>query len=208
MSSEAINSKYRFYSISYAILSLFLVIVIYLTHTNQMVFLKINSLHFILPDFIYKSINYVTDPHHYILLVSLVAITYIWKRKFLVNVVIICLLYLLIFSAIKHLLPEARPFVVFNPMSINLLGYNPMDNAADYHSFPSGHVGNIAIFIFTFNLLFIKNKNVIQLIMLFLIVVTAFTRIVSGMHWPIDVLTSGFIAYLIVWFGLIIKFKK
>ncbi|MEN9391268.1 MAG: hypothetical protein RL017_566, partial [Pseudomonadota bacterium] len=30
----------------------------------------------------------------------------------------------------------------------------------------------------------------------------------SGMHWPIDVLTSGFIAYLIVWFGLIIKFKK
>ena len=65
----------------------------------------------------------------------------------------------------------------------------------------------MAIFAFSLNILFFSNKKGLQFLMLALVIVTALARICTGWHWPLDVLASGLIGYLLVKICFVINLK-
>ena len=171
---------------------------IFITNTNQNLFLLINSMHNIIPVHIWEFMNFVSYRKYLILQILLLLITYIWKKDKFLNVILVIVAYFVVFAGLKIIFGEARPYVILDTNSFYWLNmYEDAIKSAN-QSFPSGHVGNMAVFAFTLNILFFKKSKFLQMLMLLLVVFTGITRICTGWHWPIDVIASGLIGYILV----------
>lgn len=181
---------------------------ILVTGSNQSLFISINAQHGLLPDWLWLTFNFFSYSKFFLVPIILIALTYLKRRELLPNVVLTIVAYFIIFAALKHLVGEARPYMVLPEDSFYWL--NRYEDAAKsaYLSFPSGHTGNMAIFAFSLNVLFFSNKRGLQFLMLILVVLTALARICTGWHWPLDVLTSGIIGYIIVKLCFAINLRK
>lgn len=187
---------------------LVLALVIFFTGTNQSLFLAINSKHEVLPVVVWEVLNFVSYRKFMILPVLLLIITYIWRREKLLNIILLIISYFVVFGVLKVLFGEARPYMVFDPKTFYWLNMFEDAKGSAFHSFPSGHVGNIAMFAFAISAMFFQNKRSLQFLMLLVVVITGFARICTGWHWPLDVIASGLIGYLLVKLCLCVKLRK
>jgi len=174
-----------------------LVLGIWLFKLNQSLFYTINSLHIYLPDKIWQGLNFIAAAKHFILPILLLGLTILFRRDKLFRVVILILAYYIVFAGLKLLISEARPFVVLPHNSFYFLGHE--DSLKDaYRSFPSGHMGNITVFVFALLTLFLPNSTFAKIFLSLFLILIGLARICSGWHWPIDILASGLIAYILV----------
>lgn len=165
---------------------------------NHQLFQEINKFHFILPNQIWLAINFVTYPRMFIMPAILVAVALVFRRDKLVNALVLVGLYFVIFAGLKHVIAEARPYITLPANSFFWLNQYEDAVKSAHLSFPSGHTGSIAICAFGLNYLLFARCKTLQFIMLLLVVFTGIARICTGWHWPLDVLASGLIAYVLV----------
>lgn len=165
---------------------------------NKPLFYLVNSWHVFLPDFVWNIFNTVSYSKLFILPGILLISTWVWRREKILNVLLIVIAYFVVFQIIKVLASEARPYVVLPVDSFYLMS-GLQDLAKDaFRSFPSGHAGNAAIFTFTFIKLFLERKSAIRYLMYIFLVMVLFARVCTGWHWPLDVMSSTLIGYIIV----------
>lgn len=195
---------------NYGLLSLILLVTIgiWLYDWNQKLFYIINSWHTVLPNQVWEWLNLIAAPKYFFLPAILLFITAIWRKDQLIRVIILIAAFYAIFYVLKMAIHEARPYVILdNSTFFWLIGHEDPAKVA-YRSFPSGHVGNVAVFVFALNSLFFANKRLVRVLLFLLVVIIALTRIYTGWHWPIDVLVSGMIAYVLVIICLKCKSKQ
>lgn len=181
------------------ILTFIAIITIWLTNTNHSLFFAINSQHVILPTAIWNAIIFLTLEKNGILPLLLLIITFIFRREKVVNVILLIAAYYVLFYLLKITFHEARPFIQHNPLTFHWLP-QPDIATRSYRSFPSGHTGNMAIFVFALSRLFAQNKLWLRVILLVLLVFTMLAQICTGWHFPIDVLSSALIGFILVEF--------
>ena len=182
------------------LLFLLLTIGIFFTHTNRALFLAINGLHAIFPIKFMHLINFITDPRHLILSLLLLAITYVWRREKFFNIILLMIVFIVTFTLLKHLAHEARPYAIYVSNTFYFLPHSTMNYQLSnaYYSYPSGHVATITIFAFALCQMFFKHNIGLQIIALLLVIITALVRIMSGWHWPLDVLCAGLYSYILL----------
>lgn len=184
--------------LGYSLFSGFLVLAlaIWLFKLNQPLFYFINSLHILLPTIIWKGLNFVSYSRAFILPILLLIITFIWRRDRLRQIIVLIIAYYLLFTGLKVLFGEARPYIVLPPESFFWI--NQFENAVNsaHHSFPSGHTGNMAVFVFALSNMF--NKAWLKVLLFLLLILVGLARICTGWHWPLDVIASVLIAYVMV----------
>lgn len=183
-------------------------IAIYFSGTDQLLFSIINSWYPLLPVWVWGTVSCITYGKFMILQALLLVITYVWRRNKLYNVILLLIIYYIIFAAIKHYMHVARPYIVLPSGSFNFLNLSENQTNGAYLSYPSGHVGNMAIFAFAMSSMFFEHKKWLQSLMLVLVVVTAISRVCMGWHWPLDVLSSGLLGYLLVKVCMSIKLNS
>ncbi len=192
------QTKFAWHSV--VIFSGFLILAlgIWATGSNQQLFYAINHEHGLLPDQIWSFFNLLSYSRFFILPVLLLLIASSLKREMLPHVIILITAYYVVFYVLKAAVGEARPYIVLPEGSFYWL--NHFENAVKsaHKSFPSGHTGNMAVFAFAISSMFFGGKKGLQFLMLLLVAFTALARICTGWHWPLDVLASGLIGYLLV----------
>lgn len=195
---------------NYWIFTVFLIIAlgIWLSGINHQLFIKINAHHSLLPDQYWMFFNLVSYSKFFILPVLLLLITVVKKREKLANIVLLIIAYYVIFAALKKLVGEARPYIVLPENSFFWLNYFEDAVKSAYKSFPSGHTGNMSVFAFAISTMFFTNKRGLQFLMLLLVLSTGFARICTGWHWPLDVLASGLIGYILVKICLAVNLSR
>lgn len=189
---------FPWYSIIGFLIASGLAIAIWFTGSNQELFITINQLHTILPSDVWSMINMVTYSKYFIMSGLLVLFTLFGRRDKLLNSLFLIFLFYLVVAGIKHIAHEARPYVVLAPDSFFWLKTFEDISKSAYQSFPSGHTGNVAMFAFAMNYLFFSRNKTMQFMMLLLVVIVALSRVCTGWHWPLDVLASGLISYILV----------
>lgn len=171
-------------------------LIIWIFKLNVPLFYFINSLHVVLPPALWLGINFIANYRTFILPILLLLITYIWFTSKLKRVVILLIAYYLVFGGLKILCGELRPYMILPQNSFFWLsGFEDALKSA-HNSFPSGHVGNMAIFVFTLSK--IVNQRWLKILLFLLLLLTALARICTGWHWPLDVMASGLIGYFLV----------
>ena len=202
------QNKPEFYN--WGIFTGFLVLAlgIWLSGSNQTLFLAINHQHGILPNVIWGAFNLLSYSKFFILPILLIVLTFSLKRERILNVLLLVVAYYVVFAALKVAVGEARPYIVLPEGSFFWLNYFEDAVKSAHKSFPSGHTGNMAVFVFAVSNLFFVNKKGLQFAMLLLLILTAFARICTGWHWPLDVIASGLIGYLLVKLCFAIDIKR
>ncbi len=186
----------RYYLLGVTIIA---VLIIWLGGFNQSLFLAINSKHGVLPDAIWDIFNFIAEPKYYILSIILIVITFLFRREFTIRVGVLIIAYYVIFWLLKIVIGEARPFAVLPLDSFHWINYlGEKSGKAAYKSFPSGHTGVVTIFVFTSIKLFCQNKLWLRVLLFLFLIMVMFARICTGWHWPLDVLASAVIAYILV----------
>lgn len=165
---------------------------------NQILFLKLNAWHKIFPDSVWSTINYISAPKHFILATLLIIISLFAKRNKATNVILAVIIFYVLFALLKHLVGEARPYISLPPSRLFFLPSGDDLIKMGHQSFPSGHTGNAAVFIFSLISMFFSRQNFIKWILIILLVFIMLARVCTGWHWPLDVLVSALIGYLIV----------
>jgi membrane-associated phospholipid phosphatase len=179
-------------------LLLLLTIGIWLFKLNQPLFYAINNQHAALPVIIWEALNFISYSRFFILPLLLLILTAIFRRDKFIPVVVLILAYYSVFAGLKQLVGEARPYMVLPANSFYWLSkFENAVTSAD-KSFPSGHTGNMAIFVFTVMALFVPQSTLAKTLLFLLLVMTCLARICTGWHWPVDVLASALIGYLMV----------
>lgn len=165
---------------------------------NMPLFLAINAQHVLLPDVIWQRINFVSYAKTFILPGLLLLLTLNLRRDKFKNVVMLVVLFYVVFYVLKIAFHEARPFVILPAESFHFLHGSQNMIKEMYRSFPSGHTGNMAMFAFASMSLFCANSRVAKAVLFLLVIVVGLARIATGWHWPLDVLASGIISYILV----------
>lgn len=194
------NKKHKAYTLTtvFVVGCLLLIAVIAITHSNRSLFYHINALHVYLPNYVWLAVNAVVYPRFFVLAVVLLVLTWWKRRECLWNVILVIAAYYCLFQGFKLWIFEARPHMTLDHHTFFWL--NHFENAVKsaYNSFPSGHVGNMAVFIFSLNTLFFQKNWPMQCVLLLALVFVMLARICTGWHWPIDVLASAAIGALLV----------
>ncbi len=179
-------------------LTLAMIGIICLSHGNQWLFLKINAGHGYVPEAVWNAINGLSYARFFVLAILLLLITYRWRRERLANVIFVVLAYYVVFMVLKHMVAEPRPYISLAPQHFYWLNHYEDALKSAHLSFPSGHVGNMAVFVFSLITLFFQKKPLPRVLLLALLILTMFARICTGWHWPLDVLVSAVIGFVLV----------
>ena len=90
-----------------------------------------------------------------------------------------------------------RPPGVLDHNSFNIIG-----PAYSHHSFPSGHT--TAIFTILGVWILSRKSTALRLVLLAFASLVGISRIVVGIHWPLDILAGALIGWMSAWLGLIL----
>lgn len=169
------------------------------TGINHALFFTINAQHALLPVSIWGWINIISSPSSGILPILLLIITACFRRHKIRQVILLIVIYYIVFYCLKISFHMPRPYIQFNPLSFYWLYWFPHDNSITqaYASFPSGHTGNAAIFVFTLSYLFAQNKYWLRTLLLMFLILVMLTRICTGWHFPVDVLAGALIGFVL-----------
>ena len=173
-------------------------VAIWALHLNQALFYTINSWHTILPNAIWETLNMLAYSKLFILPLLLCALTWVWRRDMIINVLLLVIAYYVLFSVLKIAVAEARPYIVLPVDSFFWLNHYEDAAKSAYKSFPSGHAGNTAVFVFACQRLFVANNKPLKAILFLLLLMVMLARICTGWHWPLDVLASAVVSYILV----------
>ena len=193
ISFNTINLKSKFINLFILILA---ILTINIFGLDTFLFYKINSYHYLLSDNIWKAINLLAYSKYSILLLILLLITYKYKKQYMLRVLLLCFSYFISFYLLKKLFHEPRPYAVLSSSSFYFIPHFENYLKSAYMSFPSGHTGQVAIFVFAVFELF-KPNSLIKIGLVLLLLLVGIARICSGWHWPTDIIASVIFAYII-----------
>ncbi|MBP9727335.1 MAG: phosphatase PAP2 family protein [Gammaproteobacteria bacterium] len=200
--------KFIFKNYWFIFLTVIAALAIWLTKTNHSLFFYVNSHHNLLSDATLNAINFITWFDSGILPIALITITLLFRRDKLLNVILLIVTYMIVFSLLKFVFHEARPYIQYNPQDFYWSSSTPQENSKDaYRSFPSGHTGNTAIFVFALSYLFAYQRFWLSSFLLLPLALTMLVRIGTGWHFPLDVLCAALFAFILVEFTMRLPLK-
>jgi len=166
--------------------------VVLLTGSNKELFLLINKVSRLTGDKLWAVLTFFSDG----LVSFVILLPFIYRKPRLIWAVFIAAVLFTIFGqAIKHLARIPRPPQVFSPDKFHLIGPD-----WGHNSFPSGHASMVFNLAGVFSLT--VRKNWIRFCLIGLASIIAVSRIVVGVHWPVDILAGAAIGWVTVWIGL------
>lgn len=155
--------------------------IILFTDTNTDLFFSINKIGIYFPDITWILLTTLGNKPFALTLLFIVA----WRKPdLLLAALIASILAGLISSSLKPLFDLARPTDVLALSSYHLIGFKITG-----HSFPSGHT--LSAFAITASLIFYFKNRWVTVGMLILASFVGLSRIMLGVHWPIDVLMGA-----------------
>ena len=167
-------------------------VVILALDINSSLFLRINATGGILPDSIWTHIT-TFGSRGFALIVFLL---FFWKQTHLLRAALLAVLTsALISEGIKNAIALARPPAVLEPDAFHLIGTQLVTN-----SFPSGHT--MTAFAIMGVIAFHFKYNIITLFAILLASLVGLSRIMMGVHWPIDVLVGASLGWVCGWLGM------
>jgi len=113
-------------------------------------------------------------------------------------VLLAAILFTLIGQGIKRIVDVPRPPQVLDPESFHLIG--PF---LGQHAFPSGHAA--MIFMLSGAFVFTIHRAWLRWLLISVASLVALSRVVVGVHWPLDVLVGAAIGWLGVWVCLFLS---
>ena len=183
------------FSKSPAIISsgLFLIaIIILLLDANTQLFLWINKIGIAFVDETWIFLTLFGNQMVALVLLSIL----FWRHLNLLRAVLIAVLIsFLITHGIKEFIGLERPYALLNPASFHLIG-EKLTNPA----FPSGHTATA--FAIMGSIGFYFKDNALLLLMLFFATLVGVSRIMLGVHWPIDVVVGAALGWVCAWLGV------
>ncbi len=189
----------------FVILSL-LAIIITTLHLDIPIFLAINELYIFVPDNFLSIVNFLSNAKHIfkfhqipcgIFFITTLLLAALFRKNKFKYITLTIILFYIVFMVLKIVTHEPRPFIVLAPNSFHLIDYFLIADNNSYASFPSAHTGHVALSIFLLNRLFFTNYRLIRYWLYIVIAVVALVRIISGWHWPVDVVSGILIAYIL-----------
>jgi membrane-associated phospholipid phosphatase len=167
-------------------------VILLVNDTNIDVFLSLNRLSRLTGDHLWALLTILGDG----LIVSVLLFPWIRKNPQRIGAFVIAILINTLLShAVKQWFQVARPPRVILPEHFHLIG--PSLSA---HAFPSGHASVIFILAGLFALT--VRRTWIRILLLAGASCVALSRVVVGVHWPLDVLAGAAIGWIIAWASL------
>ena len=180
------NSKFSYTSFMpdknyFFLLFPLLAFLIHFLGVNESLFLAINHSGEALPDIVWETITIFGKKSFVLLVIFLIA----WKKPdLLLSVLIASLLAGILSGTLKPLFDLPRPTDV-----LPLADYHLIGPRISRHSFPSGHT--LSAFAVAASIIFYYKKWFITAVMILLASAVGLSRIMLGVHWPIDVLMGA-----------------
>ena len=163
----------------------------------QYAFIELNSLTPYVPVILLENITVFGDG---IFLLTLVLLFSCRNIRFHWTVLFTSLLGAIIVNLLKDYFAMPRPPAILDPETFNLLG-----KAYKTRSFPSGH-SLTAFLLASICFCYIKNWY-LKATIIVIAVMVALSRVLIGVHWPMDVLVGGSLGIVIGVAGMIITSK-
>lgn len=155
--------------------------IIFFAGINTNLFLIINEIGTFFPDITWILLTTLGNKPFALVLLFLI----VWRKPdLLLAALIASIMAGLISSVLKPLFDFARPTDVLALSNYHLIGHK-----ISGHSFPSGHT--MSAFAIAASLTFYCNKRWVTIGMLALAGLVGLSRIMLGVHWPIDVLIGA-----------------
>ncbi|MCB0278433.1 MAG: phosphatase PAP2 family protein [Calditrichaeota bacterium] len=181
-SQRVFAEKSAFKSLSAVIiLHVLLAMIIYLTNGYHGAFQTINNLSAFIPQVILQWITFMGDmvfPAIVVLFLSRKYPQLVWL------IFLSSLIGLLLTHSVKPLIDASRPAAVLAENSFYLVG-----KAVHQNSFPSGH--SLTIFVLCAILVYLIENKLLRITIYCYALLVAFSRVLVGAHWPIDVLIGS-----------------
>ncbi len=174
-------------------------LIIWITGLNGPLFLLINAQYNLVPVFFWETLNSLSDPHAGILPLILLIVTCCFRREKLLNVVILILAYYVVFQLLKTGIHSPRPYAVYGLGDFFWIPQATphFSKAVALRSFPSGHTGEAAIFVFASIHLWAEHKRWLRVLFTLFLVLVMLARICTGWHFPLDVLCGAMFGFLL-----------
>ncbi|MBK9131673.1 MAG: phosphatase PAP2 family protein [Gammaproteobacteria bacterium] len=159
-----------------------LLIVLWLTDSNESLFIVINQQRHI-PDLAWSSLIILGDS----MILFAVALPFCGRRPEVIRAVIVsAIVAALAVRGLKWLVVEMRPVAVLE--TIHIIGPSLRKS-----SFPSGHA--TTIFTFVAIICFYTSKRLYRVLLVTLAVLVGISRLGVGAHWPTDVVAGAAIGW-------------
>ena len=167
-------------------ISLCLLIVIFVTDSNIALFLAINSISQITGDTLWANLTILGDG----LVIFVLILCFAGRRPDIVWALLItALLTALVTLGLKALFHAARP-----PALLALDTFHIIGSAFKASSFPSGHT--LTAFAFAGVVSLLLRRPAITALLICAASLVGISRIVAGVHWPVDVLAGAMTGWL------------
>jgi len=164
---------------------------IWLSNTNQSLFIELNYLFNHLPGRLLEHVTAISD-----VAVAIILSMFLLQRpQIVLQVLIGGIITGLIVQGMKHGIALPRPGATLPADAFDLHG--PL--LASSYSFPSGHSATIMVLVAP--LILHSKHRALQIVLLVTALVIASARIAVGAHWPLDVIFGVLIAW---WVSLIL----
>ena len=148
--------------------------------------------HALMPDFMWANITFLGDTHAALAIALVVSMRY---PRLVIAVFISAIVGTLIIHGLKHFFAAARPPAVIEAHLISIIG-----PAFSKNSFPSGHTATA--FILAGIVCRCVPSTKAKLAVLLCAVFIGWSRVVCGVHWPVDVFAGAGLGLFSAWLGL------
>lgn len=113
-----------------------------------------------------------------------------YTSKHIVNYILVPLLTIILSKILRKIISSRRPFEKFN---INSLVYHRGGN-----SMPSNH--SASAFAIAISIIYITNNLYLHITLIIFAIITALSRVLAGLHFPLDVLAGAILAFIVGFF--------
>ena len=171
-----------------------LMLLVYLTHSNQRVFFWLNDLSRYTGDALWADLTIWGDG----LVVFVLLLPWIRKRPDVVWTAILALMVsTLAVQGLKSLFAAPRPAAVLDPQMFHIIG-----KKLAWRSFPSGHTADIFTIAGVWS--FAVSQIWLRLGLLAFAILVGVSRVVVGAHWPLDIPGGLFVGWVAARIGLVL----
>jgi len=160
-------------------------------------FTEINNLAPYIPSWLLENITVFGDG---IFLLALVLLLSCRNPRFHWTILFVSLVSAVVVNLLKDYYAIPRPPAVLDPEAFNLLG-----RGYTSRSFPSGH-SMTGFLVASVCICYTKN-NLLKVLFMTMAVLVALSRVLIGVHWPMDVLVGGSLGILLGVGGVVVTAK-